>query len=407
MKKFKNYLLNFGPQHPSAHGVLRLILELNGEKIINAEPHIGYLHRGTEKLIENKNYFQSIPYMDRLDYISIMCNEHAYILALEKLLKIKVPIRAKYIRVMFDEITRILNHLMWLGTHALDIGSMGIFLYTFKEREYLMDCYEAVSGARLHSNYYRPGGVNNDLPNKMPNNKKYKNDFRSKDFLYFIENFVNYFPKCINEYENLLTDNKIWKQRLKNIGIVNSDKAISMGFTGPMLRASGVSWDLRKEKPYEVYNKLKFKIPIGKNGDCYDRYLIRIEEMKQSNKIIKQCIKWLKVNPGIILNNNYKFTQCLNSNIKTNMEEMIHHFKFFTEGFKIKNNEIYKAIEHPKGEFGVYILSDNSNKPYRLRIRSPSFAHLQSFNYMVKNHYLSDAITIIGTQDIVFGEIDR
>ncbi|WP_339044895.1 NADH-quinone oxidoreductase subunit D [Candidatus Zinderia endosymbiont of Aphrophora alni] len=417
MNKKKKFILNFGPQHPAAHGVLRLILELDGEIIKKATPHIGFLHRGTEKLIEQKTYLQSIPYMDRLDYVSMMCNEHAYVLAIEKLLKIEIPIRAKYIRVMFDEITRILNHLMWLGSHALDMGAMGVFLYTFRERETLIDCYEAVSGSRIHAAYYRPGGVYRDLPEKMPKfkkifkkNKNYLNKInenRQGSLLDFIEDFTKKFPKYIEEYETLLTDNKIWKQRLKNIGIVTPEDAISMGFTGPMLRGSGVKWDLRKKQPYAIYEKINFSIPIGKNGDCYDRYLVRMQEMKESNLIIKQCINWLKINPGPIKINNHKISPPTKNNIKSGMEELIHHFKLFSEGFCLPEGEVYSAIEHPKGEFGIYIISDGANKPYRIKIRSPGFAHLQSFNKMVKGHMLSDAVAIIGTQDIVLGDIDR
>ncbi len=417
MAEIKNYTLNFGPQHPAAHGVLRLVLELDGEVIQKADPHIGLLHRATEKLAEEKTFLQSVPYMDRLDYVSMMCNEHAYVLAIEKLLDLEIPIRAKYIRVMFDEITRILNHLLWLGAHALDVGAMAIFLYAFREREDLMDCYEAVSGARLHAAYFRPGGVYRDLPNSMP--KYNPSNFRSKkstailnesrqgSLLDFIEDFTNRFPNCINEYETLLTDNRIWKQRLVGIGVVSPERALSMGFTGPMLRGSGVEWDLRKKQPYEIYDSLDFDIPIGVNGDCYDRYLIRIEEMRQSNKIIKQCIKWLRSNPGSVMTNNYKVAPPTRVDMKSNMEELIHHFKLFTEGFHVPIGETYSAIEHPKGEFGIYLISDGANKPYRLKIRAPGFAHLQGLNEMSKGHMIADAVTIIGTQDIVFGEIDR
>lgn len=417
MTEIKNYTLNFGPQHPAAHGVLRLVLELDGEVIQRADPHIGLLHRATEKLAEQKIYLQSIPYMDRLDYVSMMCNEHAYVLAIEKLLGIKVPIRAQYIRVMFDEITRLLNHLMWIGAHSLDMGAMGVLLYAFREREDLMDCYEAVSGARMHATYYRPGGVYRDLPDTMPqyktsiirNNKAIKklNENRQGSLLDFIEDFTNRFPKHIDEYETLLTDNRIWKQRLVGIGVVSPERAIAMGFTGPMLRGSNVAWDLRKKQPYEVYELLDFDIPVGKNGDSYDRYLVRIEEMRQSNKIITQCIKWLRHNFGPVIINNYKITPPPRINMKLNMEDLIHHFKLFTEGFHVPSGEVYVSIEHPKGEFGIYLISDGANKPYRMKIRAPGFAHLQSLNEMVKGHMISDAVTIIGTQDIVFGEIDR
>lgn len=415
----KTYTLNFGPQHPAAHGVLRLILELDGEVVCRADPHIGLLHRATEKLIENKTYIQGLPYMDRLDYVSMMCNEHAYVMAIEKMLGIEVPLRAKYIRVMFDEITRILNHLMSLGSHALDVGAMAVFLYAFREREDLMDCYEAVSGARMHAAYYRPGGVYRDLPDNMPKYKKSSKKVRSdKDFLYmnknregslldFIEDFTIRFPGCIDEYETLLTDNRIWKQRLVGIGVVSPDRAKELGFSGPMLRGSGVEWDIRKTQPYEVYSNMDFNVPIGLNGDCYDRYLVRIAEMRESNKIISQCIHWLRNNPGPVMTNSCKFSPPKRVEIKSGMEELIHHFKFFSEGFHLPVGEVYSAIEHPKGEFGIYILSDGANKPYRVKIRAPGFAHLQSLEEMSSGHMLADVVTIIGTQDIVFGEIDR
>ena len=417
MKEFKNFTMNFGPQHPAAHGVLRLVLQMDGEVIKDADPHIGLLHRGTEKLAESKPYNQSIGYMDRLDYVSMMCNEHAYVLAIEKLLELDVPERAKYIRVMFDEITRILNHLLWLGAHALDIGAMSIFLYAFREREDLMDCYEAVSGTRMHATYYRPGGVIRDLPSKMP--KYEKSTIRDRDeleklnynregsLLDFLDDFVERFPNCIDEYENLLTDNRIWKQRTVGIGVVSPDRAIELGFTGPMLRGSGVGWDLRKKQPYEVYEKLDFSIPIGKTGDSYDRYLVRIEELKQSNKIIKQCIDWLRENQGPVMVDDGKIAPPNKDNMKDEMESLIHHFKLFTEGFCTPVGEVYSAVEAPKGEFGIYIVSDGANKPYRIKIRAPGFPHLASLNEMARNHMLSDVVTIIGTQDIVFGEIDR
>ena len=417
MKEFKNFTMNFGPQHPAAHGVLRLVLQMDGEVIKEADPHIGLLHRGTEKLAESKPYNQSIGYMDRLDYVSMMCNEHAYVLAIEKLLNLDIPDRAKYIRVMFDEITRILNHLLWLGAHALDIGAMSVFLYSFREREDLMDCYEAVSGTRMHATYYRPGGVVRDLPSRMP--KYEKSSLRDKEelsklnynregsLLDFLDDFVQRFPECIDEYENLLTDNRIWKQRTVGIGVVDADRALELGFTGPMLRGSGVGWDLRKKQPYEVYDKLDFDIPIGKTGDSYDRYLVRIEELKQSNRIIKQCIKWLRENDGPIMIDDGKIAPPNKDNMKDEMEALIHHFKLFTEGYCTPVGEVYSAVEAPKGEFGVYIVSDGANKPYRLKIRAPGFPHLASLNEMAKNHMLSDVVTIIGTQDIVFGEIDR
>ena len=415
--EIKNYTMNFGPQHPAAHGVLRLVLEMDGEVIQRVDPHIGLLHRATEKLAENRTYLQSVPYMDRLDYVSMMMNEHAYVMTIEKLLQIKVPIRAQYIRVLFDEITRILNHLLWLGAHALDVGAMTVFLYAFREREDLFDCYEAVSGARMHAAYYRPGGVYRDLPSTMPQfqpskkqrsseiNKLNKN--RSGSLLDFIEDFAKRFPTYVDEYETLLTDNRIWKQRTVGIGVVDPDRAVALGMTGPMLRGSGVEWDLRKKQPYETYSKLDFKIPVGKEGDCYDRYLVRMEEMRESNKIIKQCIEWLRENQGPVISNDNKVTPPSRSEMKEDMESMIHHFKLFTEGFHIPKGEAYAAVEHPKGEFGTYIISDGANKPYRLKIRAPGFPHLAAINEMTKGHMLSDLVAIIGTQDIVFGEIDR
>ena len=417
MAEIKNYTLNFGPQHPAAHGVLRLVLELDGEVVQRADPHIGLLHRGTEKLAESRTYLQSIPYMDRLDYVSMMCNEHGYVLAMEKLLGVEVPLRAQYIRVMFDEITRVLNHLMWLGAHALDVGAMTVFLYCFREREDLMDCYEAVSGARLHAAYYRPGGVYRDLPEAMPQYMASKirnakalhemNTNRQGSLLDFIEDFTNRFPKYIDEYETLLTDNRIWKQRTVGIGVVSPERAKALGFTGAMLRGSGIAWDLRKSQPYETYDLLDFDIPVGKNGDCYDRYLVRVEEMRQSNRIIKQCVEWLRNNPGPVMTTNLKIAPPTRVDMKSNMEELIHHFKLFTEGFHMPEGQAYAAVEHPKGEFGVYIVSDGANKPYRLKIRAPGFAHLQALDEMSRGHMISDVVTIIGTQDIVFGEIDR
>ena len=416
MAEIRNYTMNFGPQHPAAHGVLRLVLELDGEVIQRADPHIGLLHRGTEKLAENRTYLQTVPYMDRLDYVSMMANEHAYVLAIEKLLNIDVPLRAQYIRVMFDEITRILNHLLWLGAHALDVGAMTVFLYAFREREDLFDCYEAASGARMHAAYYRPGGVYRDLPDRMPQyesslkNKKELdglNQNRSGSLLDFIEDFANRFPTYVDEYETLLTDNRIWKQRTVGIGVVDPDRAIALGMTGPMLRGSGVAWDLIKKQPYEVYDKLDFDIPVGVNGDCYDRYLVRIEEFRQSNHIIKQCIDWLRKNPGPVISDNHKVAPPPRAAMKEDMEAMIHHFKLFTEGFHIPAGEAYAAVEHPKGEFGIYLISDGANKPYRLKIRAPGFPHLAALDEMTRGHMISDLVAIIGTQDIVFGEIDR
>jgi len=416
MAEIRNYTMNFGPQHPAAHGVLRLVLELDGEVIQRADPHIGLLHRGTEKLAENRTYLQTVPYMDRLDYVSMMANEHAYVLAIEKLLNIDVPLRAQYIRVMFDEITRILNHLLWLGAHALDVGAMTVFLYAFREREDLFDCYEAASGARMHAAYYRPGGVYRDLPDRMPQfesslkNKKQLdglNQNRSGSLLDFIEDFSNRFPTYVDEYETLLTDNRIWKQRTVGIGVVDPDRAIALGMTGPMLRGSGIAWDLRKKQPYEVYDRLDFDIPVGVNGDCYDRYLVRIEEFRQSNHIIKQCIDWLRKNPGPVISDNHKVAPPPRAAMKEDMEAMIHHFKLFTEGFHIPAGEAYAAVEHPKGEFGIYLISDGANKPYRLKIRAAGFPHLAALDEMTRGHMISDLVAIIGTQDIVFGEIDR
>ncbi len=417
MSEMKNYTLNFGPQHPAAHGVLRLILELDGEVVERADPHIGLLHRGTEKLAESKPYNQSIGYMDRLDYVSMMCNEHAYVMGIEKMLGLKIPERAEYIRVMFDEITRIMNHLMWIGTHALDVGAMSVFLYAFREREALIDCYEAVSGSRMHATYYRPGGVYRDLPDKMPQYLKSKlrsdkkleeiNRNRQGSLLDFIEDFAINFPKSIKQYSDLLTDNRIWKQRLVNIAIVSAERAKQLGFTGAMLRGSGVEWDIRKNEPYSVYEKLEFDVPVGVTGDCYDRYLVRMEEMRQSTKIINQCVAWLKANPGPVMSDDHKVTPPDREAMKDDMESLIHHFKLFTEGFCIPEGESYTAVEAPKGEFGVYLVSDGANKPYRVKIRAPGFPHLASMDEMSKGHMLSDVVTIIGSQDIVFGEVDR
>jgi len=415
--EIKNYTLNFGPQHPAAHGVLRLVLEMDGEVIERADPHIGLLHRGTEKLAESKPYNQSIGYMDRLDYVSMMCNEHGYVLAIEKLLGIEAPIRAQYIRVMFDEITRLLNHLMWLGAHAMDIGAMTIFLYAFREREDLLDCYEAVSGARMHATYYRPGGVYRDLPDSMPQYKASKwtnakgtaqrNENRQGSLLDFLEDFTNRFPTYVDEYETLLTENRIWKQRTVGIAVVSPEEAMQLGFTGPMLRGSGVEWDIRKKQPYEVYDRLDFDIPVGKTGDTYDRYLVRVEEMRQSNRIIKQCINWLRKNPGPVMSNDHKVAPPDRETMKDDMEGLIHHFKLFTEGYCTPEGEAYAAVEHPKGEFGCYIISDGANKPYRLKIRAPGFAHIAALDEMSRGHMLADVVAIIGTQDIVFGEVDR
>ena len=417
MAEIKNYTLNFGPQHPAAHGVLRLVLELDGEVIQRADPHIGLLHRATEKLAESKTYIQSLPYMDRLDYVSMMSNEQAYCLAIEKLLGVDVPERAQYIRVMYAEITRLLNHLLWLGAHGFDCGAMNILIYCFRERESLFDMYEAVSGARMHAAYFRPGGVYRDLPDRMPQYKVSKvknakaiealNENRQGSLLDFIEDFCNKFPGYVDEYETLLTDNRIWKQRTVGVGVVSPERALALGFTGPMLRGSGFAWDLRKQQPYDVYANMDFDIPVGKTGDCYDRYLVRIEEMRQSNRIIQQCIAWLRVNPGPVITSNHKVAAPDRESMKSNMEELIHHFKLFTEGFHVPEGEAYAAVEHPKGEFGIYIVSDGANKPYRLKIRPPGFSHLAAMDEMSRGHMIADAVAVIGTMDIVFGEIDR
>ena len=417
MSEIRNYTMNFGPQHPAAHGVLRLVLEMDGEVIQKADPHIGLLHRGTEKLAESKPYNQSIGYMDRLDYVSMMCNEHAYVLAIENLLGVTIPERAQYIRVMFDELTRILNHLMWLGAHALDIGAMTVFLLAFKEREELMDVYEAVSGTRMHATYYRPGGVHRDLPETMPRYQASKwrsqkdadrfNASRNGTMLDFIGAFADRFPKSVDDYETLLTDNRIWKQRTVNIATVTPERALQLGFSGPMLRGSGIEWDLRKKQPYEVYDRMDFDIPVGVNGDCYDRYLVRMEELRQSTRIVAQCIAWLRQNPGPVMIEDRKIRPPKREQMKGDMESLIHHFKLFTEGYCVPEGEVYAAVEAPKGELGVYLVSDGANKPYRLKVRAPGFAHLASLDEMVRGHMLADVVAVIGTQDIVFGEIDR
>ena len=417
MPDIQNYTINFGPQHPAAHGVLRMVLELDGEVVVRADPHIGMLHRATEKLAENKTWIQSVPFMDRLDYMSMMCSEHAYCLAIEKLLEIEVPVRAQYIRVMFDEITRILNHLLWIGAHGLDVGAMTMMLYAMREREDLVDCYEAVSGSRWHAAYYRPGGVYRDLPDRMPQYRESKwksaaevrklNETRSGSMLDFLEDFVNRFPKIVDEYETLLTDNRIWKQRLVNVGVVSPERALQLGFTGAMLRGSGIAWDLRKKQPYAVYDRLDFDIPVGVTGDSYDRYLVRVEEMRQSNRIVKQCIDWLRANPGPVITDNYKVAPPPRERMKANMEELIHHFKLCSEGMHVPEGEVYAAIEHPKGEFGVYAVSDGANKPYRLKLRSPGYVHLSAMTELTRGHMIADVVTLVGTIDIVFGEIDR
>jgi NADH-quinone oxidoreductase subunit D len=417
MADVRNYTFNFGPQHPAAHGVLRLIVEVDGEVIQRLDPHIGLLHRATEKLAESKPYNQSIGYMDRLDYVSMMCNEHAYVMTIEKLLGITVPMRAQYIRVMFDEVTRILNHLLWLGAHALDCGAMTVLLYTFREREALLDCYEAVSGARMHATYYRPGGVYRDLPDTMPQYQpsrwrkarhvKKINKNRQGSLLDFLEDFIQQFPKRIDEYETLLTENRIWKQRTVGIGTVSKERAINLGFTGPMLRGSGVEWDLRKKQPYAVYDQLEFDIPVGTVGDCYDRYLVRVEEMRQSARIIQQCIDWLRTNPGPVMSNQHKVAPPTREAMKNDMESMIHHFKLFTEGYSVPEGEAYAKVEHPKGEFGTYIVSDGANKPYRLKIRAAGYPHLAAMDEMCRGHMIADLVAVISSIDVVFGEVDR
>ncbi|GHA71122.1 NADH-quinone oxidoreductase subunit D [Cognatilysobacter bugurensis] len=415
--EIRNYSLNFGPQHPAAHGVLRLILEMDGEVVYRADPHIGLLHRGTEKLAETKPFNQSVPYMDRLDYVSMMCNEHAYVRAVETLLGIEAPERAQWIRTMFDEITRLKNHLMWVGSNALDLGAMAVFLYAFREREELMDVYEAVSGARMHAAYYRPGGVYRDLPDRMPRYResqwrkgktlKRANEAREGTMLDYLERFTADFPHRVDEYETLLTDNRIWKQRTVGVGVITPEQAYAWGMSGPMLRGSGIAWDLRKQQTYARYSAVDFDIPVGTNGDCYDRYLVRMAEMRESNRIIQQCIKWLRANPGPVMVDNYKVAPPSREEMKDDMEALIHHFKLFSEGYCVPAGETYAAVEAPKGEFGCYIVSDGANKPFRLKIRAPGFAHLSSMDEIVKGHMLADVVAMIGTYDIVFGEIDR
>ncbi len=417
MPEIQNYTMNFGPQHPAAHGVLRLVLELDGEVIRKVDPHVGLLHRATEKLAESKPFNQSIGYMDRLDYVSMMCNEHAYVLAIERLLGVEIPIRARYIRVLFDELTRITNHLLWLGAHALDIGAMSVFLYCFRDREDIMDMYEAVSGTRMHATYYRPGGVHADLPDRMPQyapsrwrskrELRERNRNREGSLLDFIRDFSERFPQRIDESEALLTDNRIWKQRTVGVGVVTAERALQLGFTGPMLRGSGVAWDLRKMQPYEVYDQLEFDVPIGRVGDCYDRYLVRIEEMRQSSRLVRQCVDWLASHPGPVLIDDYKVVAPPRAVMKHDMEALIHHFKLFTEGYVVPEGEVYAAVEHPKGEFGIYLVSDGANKPYRVKVRPAGFPHLAALDEMSRGHMIADLVAIIGSQDIVFGEIDR
>ena len=389
-KEKKTLNLNFGPQHPAAHGVLRLILQLDGEVVEKADPHIGLLHRGTEKLIENKTYTQAVPYFDRLDYVAPMNQEHAFALAIEKILKIKVPARAQYIRVIFCEIGRILSHILNVTTQAMDVGALTPTLWGFEEREKLMGFYERVSGSRLHANYFRAGGVHKDLPSGLDND---------------IDEFCDKFPKIIDDLETLLTDNRIFKQRNVDIGIVSKQDALDYSFSGVMLRGSGIAWDLRRSQPYDCYNDLQFKIPVGKNGDCYDRYLCRIEEMRESVKIIKQCLKNLPKGP--IKTDDGKISPPPKKEIKESMEALIHHFKLFTEGYRVEKDEIYMAVEAPKGEFGVYLISDGSSKPYKCKIRAPGFTHLQAMDYLIKGHMLADVPAVLGSMDIVFGEVDR
>ena len=389
-KEKKTLNLNFGPQHPAAHGVLRLILQLDGEVVEKADPHIGLLHRGTEKLIENKTYIQAVPYFDRLDYVAPMNQEHAFALAIEKILKIKVPIRAKYIRVMFCEIGRILSHILNVTTQAMDVGALTPTLWGFEEREKLMGFYERVSGSRLHANYFRAGGVHKDLPTGLDSD---------------IDEFCEKFPKIIDDLETLLTDNRIFKQRNVDIGIVSKQDALDYSFSGVMLRGSGVAWDLRRSQPYDCYDDLEFKIPVGKNGDCYDRYLCRIEEMRESVKIIKQCLQ--NIPKGPIKTEDGKISPPPKKELKQSMEALIHHFKLFTEGYRVDKDEIYTAVEAPKGEFGVYLISDGSSKPYKCKIRAPGFTHLQAMDYLIKGHMLADVPAVLGSMDIVFGEVDR
>jgi NADH dehydrogenase (ubiquinone) Fe-S protein 2 len=389
-RKIKNFTINFGPQHPAAHGVLRLVLELNGEVVERADPHIGLLHRGTEKLIEYKTYTQALPYFDRLDYVSMMAQEQTYSLAVEKLLGCNIPLRAQYIRVLFAEITRILNHLLAVGCHAMDVGAMTPFLWAFEEREKLMEFYERVSGARMHAAYIRPGGVSYDLPLGLLDD---------------IHVFISQFNLRIDEMEEMLTGNRIWKQRLVDIGVVSAKDALNWGFSGVMLRGSGINWDLRKTQPYDIYNRMQFNIPVGTNGDCYDRYLIRVQEMRESLKIIQQCLNEIPFGPIKI--DDHKITPPSRDHFKQSMESLIHHFKLYTEGIIVPSGETYTATEAPKGEFGIYLISNGTNRPYRCKIKAPGFGHLQALDFMAKGHMVADVVTIIGTQDIVFGEVDR
>ncbi len=415
--EIRSYTMNFGPQHPAAHGVLRLVMEMEGETIVRIDPHIGLLHRATEKLAESKPFNHSIGYMDRLDYVSMMCNEHAYVRAIEQLMGVEPPPRAQWIRTLFDEVTRILNHLMWIGSNALDLGAMAVFLYAFREREELMDAYECVSGTRMHATYYRPGGVYRDLPGRMiqyhesPWHKgkdlKRMNAWREGSLLDFLDAFAEDFQHKVDEYEELLTDNRIWKQRTVDIGIVSPEQARALGMSGPMLRASGIEWDLRKTQPYARYAEVDFDIPVGTHGDCYDRYLVRVNEMRQSALIIRQCVKWLKANPGPVIVQNMKVAPPTREAMKESMEALIHWFKLFTEGYSVPAGETYAAVEAPKGEFGCYLVSDGANKPFRVHLRAPSFPHLASIDEITRGHMLPDVVAMIGTYDVVFGEVDR
>lgn len=417
MSEFHHYEMNFGPQHPSTHGVLRLMLTLDGEVVVKADPHIGLLHRGTEKLIEHKTYVQALPYMERLDYMSMMGNMHAYCIAVEKLLEIDVPQRAQYIRTLFDELGRITNHMLWVGTCALDLGAMTIFLYCSREREAIFDIFESATGARMHTAFYRPGGVYRDLPDRMPKYEPtplrtqkqldWMNEGRDGSLLDFIDHFIGTLPSRIDAIETLLTDNRIWKQRNVGIGVIAAEDAIKMGCTGPVLRASGIAWDLRKKQPYAAYDQIDFDIPIGKEGDCYDRYLVRIAEARQSARIVKQCVDWLKKNPGPVMVADRKIAPPSRIEMKTNMEALIHHFKLFSEGFHAPAGEVYAAVEQAKGEFGVYLVSDGGNKPYRIKLHTPDFVHLSMMAKMAPGHMISDIVALIGTYDIVFGSVDK
>ena len=386
----KPMTMNFGPQHPAAHGVLRMVMEMDGEVVERIDPHIGLLHRGTEKLIEYKTYLQAIPYFDRLDYVSPMNQEHAFVLAVEKLAGVEVPLRGQYIRVLFSEITRILNHLLNVPAYAMDVGAMTPFLWCFEQREHLMGFYERVSGARLHAAYFRVGGVHQDMPAGL-----------AEDILAWADAF----PGVLDDIEGLLTENRIFKQRTVDIGIMSAEDAIDWGFTGPMLRASGIPWDLRKAQPYDVYERMEFDVPVGKNGDCYDRYLVRMEEMRQSLRMIRQCLAEMPSGP--VLSDDRKYTPPSRGEMKRSMEALIHHFKLYTEGYHVPEGETYTAVEAPKGEFGVYLIADGTNRPYRCKIRAPGFAHLQAMDYVCKGHMLADSVAVLGSMDIVFGEIDR